>query len=177
MRTITLRMRDSPRKHMGGQRGEHRMLRLVITLPKERLREIKSCVALFSCDNELVLSPLILPGADGDFFIRNGKAHIVLWQRLTQCWVLRVQLECFGDFEGKQFICRTAISEPVTFGQSLADSTDLLPECDTQPSALTQLLADMHRHINLPVLDEIGPPLTNSEINDIINLAMKGLKL
>jgi len=170
-------MRDSPRKHIGGQRGEHRMVRLIIPLPRERVQEIQSCIALFDCDGELVLSPLLLSGSDGDFFIRDGRAHIVLWQRLTQCWVLRVQLECFGDTEGKQFISRTAISEPITFGQSLADSTDLLPECDTQPNALTQLLAAMHRHINLPVLDEIGPPLTNTEINDIINLAMKGLKL
>ena len=153
------------------------MVRLVIPLPRERVQEIRSCIALFSCDNELVLSPLVLPGSEGDFFIRDGRAHIVLWQRLTQCWVLRVQLECFGDTEGLQFISRTAISEPITFGQSLADSTDLLPECETQPNALTQLLADMHRHINLSVLDEIGPPLTNCEINDLINIALKGVKL
>jgi len=170
-------MRDSPKKHIGGQRGEHRMVRLIISLPKERVQEIRSCVALFSCDNELVLSPLILPGSEGDAFLHDGKAHIVLWQRLTQCWVLRVQLECFGDYAGKQFICRTAISEPITFGQSLTDSTDHLPECDTQPNAFTQLLASMHGHINLPVLDEIGSPLTNCEINDLINQAMKGLNL
>ncbi|MCL2194393.1 MAG: hypothetical protein FWB76_00360 [Oscillospiraceae bacterium] len=174
MKTITLRMRDSPRKHPGGVRGDHRMARLVIPLPKERLREIKSCVALFSCDGEVIMSPLILPGDSGDAFIHAGQVHIVLWQRLTQCRLLRVQLECFGDFEGKQFICRTAISEPVAFEQSLADTSDL-PACSTHPNAMDQLLQHMHAHINLPVLDGIGPALTNTQINDLVNTALKGI--
>ena len=98
MKKINLKMRDSPNYFQhGGQRGDHRMVELVIPLPKERLPEIVSCVALFSCDDELVLSPLILPEDGGDCYIQDGKAHIVLWQRLTQCWVLRVQLECYTN--------------------------------------------------------------------------------
>jgi len=188
MKTLILKMRDSPRlQHYAGQRGDHRMVKLVIPLPKERLPEIVSCVALFSCDDELVLSPLLLPGDSGDCYIRDGKAHIVLWQRLTQCWVLRVQLECFGDFEGKQFIDRTEISEKIVFGKSLADSADALAELDTRPNAIAQLLAAMHRHGNLTILEELGDlagdltyrgeslvadALTNTEINDLINQAL-----
>jgi hypothetical protein len=205
MRTLTLKMRDSPNffQH-GGQRGDHRMVQLVIPLPKERLPEIVSCVALFSCDNELALSPLILPvdppqrtcgfagdpGDSGDCYIADGKAHIVLWQRLTQCWVLRVQLECFGDFEGQQFISRTEISEKVVFGKSLADSLEHIPEAEQEPNAIAQLLATMHRHGNMTVLEELGDlagdltyhgealvtePLTNLEINSLINQALAAL--
>ena len=191
MKSIALKMRDSPRlQHYAGQRGDHRMVKLVIPLPKERLPEIASCLALFSCDNELALSPLILPGDSGDCYIQNGKAHIVLWQRLTQCWVLRVQLECFGDFEGQQFIDRTEISEKVVFGASLADSADALPELDTQPNAIAQLLDAMHRHGNMTVLEELGDlagnltyngerlatdALSNTEINNLINQALAAL--
>jgi hypothetical protein len=166
------------------------MVKLVIPLPKERLPEIASCVALFSCDDQLVLSPLILPGSEGDCYIRDGKAHIVLWQRLTQCWVLRVQIECFGDYEGKQFIDRTEISEKVVFGASLADSADAVPELDTQPNAIAQLLEAMHRHGNMTILEELGDlagdltyrgeslyyePISNVEINNLINQALAAL--
>jgi hypothetical protein len=191
MKSIELKMRDSPnRERYAGQRGDHRMVRLVIPLPRERLHEIQSCVALFSCDNELALSPIILPGTEGDCYIKNGKAHIVLWQRLTQCWVLRVQLECYGDTDGTQFIDRTEISEKVVFGKSLADSLDHVPESDTQPNAITQLLEAMHRHGNMTVLEELGDaagdltyhgevlvtePLTNLEINSLINQALAAL--
>ena len=213
MKSIALKMRDSPRlQHYAGQRGDHRMVKLVIPLPKERLPEIASCVALFSCDNELALSPLILPGDGGDCFIQNGKAHIVLWQRLTQCWVLRVQLECYGDAEeasavnccvnsrshsftheaaaSRRFIDRTEISEKVVFGASLADSADAVPELDTQPNAIAQLLEAMHRHGNMTVLEELGDlagnltyngerlatdALSNTEINDLINQALAAL--
>jgi len=189
MKSLTLKMRDSPNYFRnGGQRGDHRMMKLIIPLPKERLHEVVSCVALFSCDNELVLSPLILPGDSGDCYIQGSKIHIVLWQRLTQCWVLRVQVECFGDIGGKNFITRTAISEPVVFGKSLTDSinTDYLPE----PSAITDLLDAMHRHGNLTILEELGDlagdltyngealatePLTNIEINNLINQALAAL--
>ena len=189
MKSISLKMRDSPRlQHYAGQRGDHRMVKLVIPLPKERLPEIVSCVALFQCDNELVLSPLLLPGDGGDCYIADGKVHIVLWQRLTQCWVLRVQLECYGDAEGILFIDRTVISEPVVFAKSLADGirTDYLPE----PKVLTDLLESMHRHGNISVLDELGDlageltyhgerlaadALTNIEINDLINQALAAL--
>ncbi len=189
MKTINLKMRDSPNYFQhGGQRGDHRMVQLVVPLPKERLPEIVFCVALFSCDDELVLSPIILPGDSGDCFIRDGKAHIVLWQRLTQCWVLRVQLECYGDAEGTLFIDRTAISEPVVFSKSLTDGIclDYLPE----PKTLTDLLEAMHRHGNMTVLEELGDlagelmyhgevlvtePLTNLEINDLINQALAAL--
>jgi len=189
MKTINLKMRDSPNffQH-GGQRGDHRLVKLVIPLPRARLREINSCVALFSCDDELVLSPLLLPGSSGDCYIKDGKAHIVLWQRLTQCWVLRVQLECYGNADGTMFIDRTAISEPVVFAKSLADGirTDYLPE----PTALTELLEAMHRHGNKTVLEELGDlageltyngaalktdALTNHEINDLINQALAAL--
>jgi len=189
MKSIALKMRDSPNYFQhGGQRGDHRMVKLVIPLPKERLPEIVSCVALFSCDDELVLSPLILPGDSGDCYIADGKAHIVLWQRLTQCWVLRVQLECYGDAEGTLFIDRTAISEPVVFAKSLAEGvrTDYLPE----PQAITNLLAAMHSHGNMTILEELGElageltyhgealateALTNHEINDLINQALAAL--
>ena len=215
MRTINLKMRDSPNyHHLGGQRGDHRMTRLVIPLPKlrhgcERVcpkdtqqfahvneRElssrsnsrIRSCVALFSADNELVLSPLILPGDGSDAFIQDGKAHIVLWQRLTQCWVLRVQIEAFGDVDGKQFLARTAISEPVVFSKSLTDTIDTshLPNA----KAITELLEAMHRHGNKSILGELGDlagaltykgdnvsadALTNCEINDLINQALAAL--
>ena len=189
MKKINLKMRDSPNYFQhGGQRGDHRMVELVIPLPKERLPEIVSCVALFSCDDELVLSPLILPEDGGDCYIQDGKAHIVLWQRLTQCWVLRVQLECFGDAEGTLFIDRTAISEPVVFGKSLSDGfcTDYLPE----PNAIAELLDAMHRHGNMTILEELGDlagdltyngerlvtePLTNMEINILINQALAAL--
>jgi hypothetical protein len=152
------------------------------------LPEIVSCVALFSCDDELVLSPIILPGDSGDCYIKDGKAHIVLWQRLTQCWVLRVQLECYGDAGGTLFIDRTAISEPVVFAKSLADGvrTDYLPE----PAAITELLEAMHRHGNMTILEELGDlagdltyngerlatdALSNLEINDLINQALAAL--
>ena len=191
MKTLNLKMRDSPNYFQhGGQRGDHRMVKLVVPLPKERLADIKSCIALFSCDDQLALSPIILPGDAGDCYIHNGKAHIVLWQRLTQCWVLRVQLEAYGDTEGKQFIDRTEISEKVVFGASLADSADALAELDTQPNAIAQLLEAMHRHGNMTVLEELGDlagdltyngealatePLTNMEINSLINQALAAL--
>jgi len=189
MKTINIKMRDSPSYFQhGGQRGDHRMVRLVISLPKQRLQEINSCVALFSCDDELVLSPLVLPGSSGDCYIRDGRAHIVLWQRLTQCWVLRVQLECFGDIDGKNFIARTAISEPVVFSKSLTDSiaTNYLPES----SAIADLLESMHSHGNMTVLEELGDrageltyhgealltePISNTELNDLINQALAAL--
>ena len=195
MKTLNLKMRDSPNyfRH-GGQRGDHRMVKLVIPLPKERLAEINSCVALFSCDDELVLSPIILPapqvghGDCGDCYIKDGKVHIALWQRLTQCWVLRVQLDCYGDAEGALFVDRTAISEPVVFAKSLTDSINMeyLPE----PNAISKLLDAMHLHGNMTVLEELGDlaggltyhgeilagePLTNLEINDLINRALAAL--
>ena len=190
MKTINLKMRDSPNYFQhGGQRGDHRMVKITIPLPKERLPEINSCVALFSCDDELVLSPIILPGDSGDCYISDGKVHIVLWQRLTQCWVLRVQLEAYGDAEGTLFIDRTAISEPVVFAKSLADGvrTDYLPE----PKALTDLLESMHLHGNMTVLEELGDlagdltyrgeslyyePITNTELNDLINQALAAVQ-
>ena len=86
------------------------------------------------------------------------------------------------------FIDRTAISEPVVFAKSLADGvrTDYLPE----PSAITDLLEAMHRHGNLTILEELGDlagdltyngeplvpePLTNLEINALINQALAAL--
>jgi hypothetical protein len=186
MRQIELTMReDSPDIH-GGQRGEHRMAALMIPMPEERLPEIQSCIAVFSCDNELVLSPLILPGDDGEWYFRDGSVHIILWQRLTQCRALRVQLECYGGADGTDFIDRTRISERVLFRKSLADSLDAVAEPD-QPGAIAQLLAAMHRHGNSTVLEELGDQahaltyrgdavtteaLTNMEINDIINMAL-----
>jgi hypothetical protein len=103
---------------------------------------------------------------------------------------LRVQLEAYGDTEGKQFISRTEISEKVVFGKSLADSLDHVPESDTQPNAITQLMEAMHRHGNMTVLEELGDAagnltyngerlatdaLTNLEINSLINQALAAL--
>ncbi len=187
MRKIKLTMRDGAPDLFGGQRGEHRMATLVIPLPTERLREINSCIAVFSCDNELVLSPLILPGDSDEYYMKSGKVHIVLWQRLTQCRALRVQLECYGGSDGTNFIDRTKISEPVLFQKSLADSIDNIAETPDQPGAIAQLLAAMHRHGNITVLEELGDlagaltyhgksvvtdALTNTEINDLINQAL-----
>jgi len=99
-------------------------------------------------------------------------------------------LECYGDTEGKQFIDRTEISEKIVFGKSLADSADALAELDTRPNAIAQLLAAMHRHGNLTILEELGDlagdltyngeplvpePLTNLEINALINQALAAL--
>jgi hypothetical protein len=186
MKSITLKMRDSPTvKHYGGPRGEHRMVELIVPLPNNPA--IQSCVALFSCDDQLALSPLILPGESGDCYLKDGKAHIVLWQMLTQCWILRVQLECYGDLMGKQFIDRSEISEKIVFGKSLADSVDQLAEADDQPNAIAQLLEAMHKHGNMTVLEELGDAagaltykgfgvgseaLTNLEIDALINLAL-----
>jgi hypothetical protein len=167
------------------------MVELIIPLPRDKQPQIQSCVALFSCDDQLALSPLILPGETGDCYFADGKAHIVLWQWLTQCWVLRVQLECFGDAEGKQFIARTEISERIVFGKSLCDSSDHLPEIEDQPNVIAQLLAAMHRHGNKSVLDELGDAagaltykgggvmteaLTNLELDALINQALAAIR-
>jgi len=187
MRKIKLTMREDAPDLFGGQRGEHRMAALTIPLPKELLREINSCIAVFSCDNELVLSPLILPGNAGEYYMKSGNVHVVLWQRLTQCRALRVQLECYGGADGTDFIDRTRISEPVLFQKSLADSLENIPDAPDQPGAIAQLLAAMHRHGNTTVLEELGDlagaltyhgesvvtdALTNMEINDLINQAL-----
>ena len=180
-------MRDGAPDLFGGQRGEHRMAELVIPLPRERLKEINSCIAVFSVDNELVLSPLILSGDSGDYFMQGRSVHIVLWQRLTLCRALRVQLECYGGADGTDFIDRTKISEPVLFQKSLADTLESIAEAPNQPGVIDQLLAAMHRHGNMTVLEELGDlaqeltyrgeavttePLTNIEINQLINQAL-----
>jgi hypothetical protein len=187
MINLTLKMKEKAREHYGGQRGEHRMCCLAIPLPKERLSEIQSCIAVFSCDEQLVLSPLILPGDEGDCYISGGKVYVALWQRLTQCRVLRVQLECYGDTGGSQFIDRTAISEPILFGDSLSDSLDHIAEAPAEPGVIEQLLNAMHTHGNKTILDELGelagqltykgepvrtPPLTNLQLEALIQQAM-----
>jgi hypothetical protein len=187
MRQIKLTMREGAPDLYGGQRGEHRMAELVIPLPRARLPEINSCIAIFSCDNELVLSPLIVFGDSGEFYMRGNKVYITLWQRLTQCRALRVQLECYGGADGTDFIDRTRISEPILFQKSIIDSLEGIAEVPDQPGAIAQLLAAMHRHGNLTVIEELGDlaheltyrgepvisePLTNMEINDLINQAL-----
>jgi hypothetical protein len=147
-------MHDGEPDLLGGQRGEHRMAELVVPLPAERISEIHSCVAILSCDYELVLSQQILPGESGDLYFADGAAHIVLWQRLTLCRALRVQLECYG-LNG-EFIDRTRISEPIIFRKSLADSLDEIAEVPEQAGVIAQLLAAMHSHGNKTVLDELG---------------------
>jgi hypothetical protein len=190
MRQIKLTMRNGAPDLFGGQRGEHRMAALQIPLPTERLREIQSCIAVFSCDSELVLSPLILPGDGGEYYMRGKQVHVILWQRLTQCRALRVQLECYGGADGTNFIDRTKISEPVLFQKSLADSLENIAEAPGQPDAIAQLLAAMHRHGNMTILEELGDlvgeltyrgePLTtdalsNIEINNLINQALAAI--
>ena len=187
MRKIRLTLKEDAPDLFGGQRGEHRMATLVIPLPRERLREINSCIAVFSCDNELVLSPLILPGSEGEYFMQGSRVQIILWQRLTQCRALRVQLECYGGADGTDFIDRTRISEPVLFQKSLSDSLDNVPDVPDQPGVIAQLLAAMHRHGNMTVLEELGDlaheltyrgesvmseALSNMEINELINQAL-----
>jgi hypothetical protein len=188
VKTITLTMQNPCGPEIsGGQRGEHRMTELVIPLPQERLPEIKSCIAIFSCDSELMLSPLILPGESGDYYFADDLVHVTLWQRLTLCRTLRVQLECYADDQGKQFIARSEISERILFKKSLIGSLDEAPEVTDRPGAIEQLLAAMHRHGNMTVLEELGDaagaltykgsgvstePLTNMEINDLIDQAL-----
>jgi len=112
-----------------GQAGDHRLARLVIPLPRETAKKIKSCVALFVLDdNRNMISPLICEracqkdtqqftcvnehewnsctvhaaGNQGDAYFKDGKVYFVLWRDLTQCRALRVQLECYSDDTGNR---------------------------------------------------------------------------
>ena len=73
------------------------------------------------------------------------------------------------------------------FQKSLADSLEDIADAPDQPDAIAQLLAAMHRHGNMTVLEELGDladeltykgeavttePLTNMEINSLINQAL-----
>jgi phage-related protein len=123
--------------------------------------------------------------SSGNLYFADGFAHIVLWQRLTLCRALRVQLECYNA--SGDFIARTRISEPILFHKSLADSLDEIDEVPEQPGVIAQLLAAMHTHGNKTVLDELGElagaltykgesvraaPLTNIEIEALLQQAM-----
>jgi hypothetical protein len=154
VRDLFLKMQPNAPDQRGGVTGEHRMVRLIAPLPKETAGQIRSAVAIFSLDDKApVLSPVINHGAESDYFLENGRAHIVLWQALTQCRTLRVQVEGYGDENGKEFIDRTMISERVIFGHSIVNAVENVPEIEQQNSAFAQLLAWMHTHSNQPVLD------------------------
>jgi len=86
---------------------------------------------------------------------------------------------------------------PVAFAQNqrgelrdLHDCAGALPELDTQPNVIKDLLESMHRHGNITILEELGDragdltyhgeslvtdALTNSEINDLINQALAAI--
>jgi len=153
MKTITLVMPPDGRgiDQWAGQQGEHRLSKLIVPLPSETAKKIKSCVAIFVLDDERsMMSPLITEGDSGDAYFKNGKVHYVLWRSLTQCRSLRVQLECYSDDTGQTFIDRTPVSERVMFGKSLSTCLCDFPEVSDQPSVLAQLIAFMHTHQNNP---------------------------
>ena len=165
MRRITLKMpRDgNAPDRWAGQRGEHRMTQLVIPMPKEDLANVRSCVALFMLDDDAPqLSPLILPGDSGDAYFNGGKVYLTLWRSVTNCRILQVQLECFGDTKGEMRISRSPISERIRFGKSIAASLWDYPEVSTHPSAISELISMLpdlriESAKNKPCRVEFGP--------------------
>ena len=158
MKTITLKMpRDgNGQDQSGGQRGDHRMCEVVVPLPRPSLKRIQSCIALFLLDDKIpVISPLITPSSEGDLRIDGGAVRIILWQQVTKCRVLRIQLVCYGDKSGQTFIDSTPVSERILFRRSLPGNLDDLPEINDNPGILAQLIAWMHTHPNKPILDAL----------------------
>ena len=145
MRTIRLEMIHAgpgSDKH-AGPAGEHRMTRLVIPLPALPPKsKVQSCVLMLSLDSAApVASPLILPGAAGDAYLKGKLACYVLPQRQTCCRVLRVQLECYSNPEGRDWIARTEISERIMFSPALTNSLESLPEALAAPGAISELIS------------------------------------
>ena len=141
MRKIQLTMQDSG-SVWAGQKGDHRMAQLIIPLPEDVAKKVKSCVVIYSMDYaKTALSPLVTAGSDGDAYIRSGKVYIVLHQTQTLHGSLRVQLECYSDTKGECWICRSAKSEKIKFRPSLAGSLDELPEARADPGAISELIS------------------------------------
>ena len=156
MKTITLKMPPdgSGVDQHAGERGEHRTYQVIIPLPRATLPQIQSCVAIFWLDSQIpVRSPLILPGESGDMYIAGGKAHIVLWQQITSCRALRIQLACFGDMDGQTFLDNTPISERIMFKKSVPGGLEDMPEISDSPGLIAQIVAWLHTHPNKSVLD------------------------
>ena len=124
MKTIEIKYHKAEKDLYAGQRGEHRMTRLAVPLPRARLPDIQSAVATFDCDGVPRVSNLIEHGECGDAYLRNGKAYITLTQRLTRCRILRVQLECYDA--GGAFIVKSPVSERIKFEDSITDHLDEL---------------------------------------------------
>ena len=159
MNTIRLKMPrggDGPDQY-AGERGEHRTYEVIAPLPRSTLNQIQSCIALFLLDDKLpVISPLIRPGTEGDLRMEGGNVHIVLWQQVTGCRALRIQLVCYGDADGQTFVDNSPVSERILFRRSLPGRLEDLPEISDSPGILAQLIAWMHTHPNKPVLDALS---------------------
>ena len=118
--------------------------------------QIQSCIALFLLDDKTpIISPLITPTSEGDLRMENGKVYIVLWQQVTRCRALRIQVVCYGDTAGQTFIDSTPVSERILFRRSLPGTLDDYPEISDNPGILVQLIAWMHFHPNKPILDAL----------------------
>ena len=180
MKIITLKMPSNGHglDQHAGERGEHRTYQVVIPLPRAKIKQIRSCIAIFQMDDKLpVASPLILPGTDGDLRMEKNAVRIVLWQQVTNCRTLRIQLVCYGDDKGQTFIDNTPVSERIMFQRSLADGLDDLPEVSDNPGILAQLIAQMHSHTNKNVLSALsdkggallysGKPVGNGEYSGL----------
>lgn len=154
MKTIALNYSQSVKDIQGGQRGDHRMARISLPLPKARLPDIQSAVAIFDCDGTPRLSQALEWADEGDAYLKGGKAYVTLTQDLTRCRVLRVQLECYG-LDG-EFIDRSPISERLKFEDSLVDSLADLLTSHGEPDIIYKLIKWMHKHPNLPALDNLG---------------------
>jgi hypothetical protein len=125
-----------------GPRGEDRMTRLAIPLPASTASKIRSCVVLLSLDNATEkTSQLLQIGNSGDAYIKAKRAYFVLRQEMTYCRALQVQLECYSDPAGDHFISRTDLSERIIFSPALADGLDDLPETQSTPGAISELIS------------------------------------
>ena len=159
MKALTLKM--PPNGHgqdqHAGQRGDHRMHKLIVPLPRSTLKKIQSCIVLFLLDDKTpIRSDLITWKTEGDITMSGNHLHVVLWQKVTLCRALRIQVACYGDEDGQIFINNTPISERILFRRSLHGSLNDMPEVSDSPGILTQLLAWMHNHPNQSVLDALS---------------------
>ena len=144
MMTIRLKMNEHGEHARATQTGDHRMVQLVIPLPRAVAVEVKSCVALLSLDGgEPIVTQLITEGDSGDAYIKEKKAYLVLHQPWSYCSWMRLQLECYSGAMGNtdSFIARSAISEVITFKDSLAHGLEDLPEALAAPGAVSELIS------------------------------------
>jgi hypothetical protein len=140
MRQIILKMNpDAQIKDHVQQSGDHRVVQLVMPLPKAP-SDILSCVLIKRLDGELEVSQLITVGAAGDAYISEGMVYYTLYQPASFGEELRVQLECYSGPAGAEFVARSKVSERITFRWSLAGSLAGLPEVSSNPSAISELI-------------------------------------